>query len=225
MSSSTPTPPHSAASRFGQRLRVSNHPLVQHMLVRLRDQTTPPAEFRRMVRGITNLLAVEATAGWPTTPITVTTPLAETNARALADKVAIVPILRAGLGMADALLELLPDAQVWHIGLFRDEHTLQPAEYYNKLPRPLACGRVLVVDPMLATGGTATRTCRLLVERGVAPAAIQFLSLIAAPEGVERLTSEFPDLNLSVAALDERLNDVGFIVPGLGDAGDRQFQT
>jgi uracil phosphoribosyltransferase len=195
------------------------------MLVRLRDQTTPPAEFRRMVRGITNLLAVEATAHWPTEPTQVTTPLAETIAQALVDQVAIVPILRAGLGMADALLELLPDAQVWHVGLFRDEQTLQPTEYYNKLPRSLACRRVLVVDPMLATGGSAVRTCRLLIERGVDPSAVQFLSLIAAPEGVERLLSEFSDLHLCIAALDERINDVGFIVPGLGDAGDRQFHT
>jgi uracil phosphoribosyltransferase len=168
-------------------------------------------------------LAYEATATLPTIDVTQRTPLAEARGRRLADRIAIVPILRAGLGMADGLLEIIPDAEVWHIGLYRDEHTLQPQEYYNKLPRNCGATLALVVDPMLATGGSAVRTCEILRDAGIGR--IAFLALIASPQGVAALERGMPDVAIHVAALDEGLNDVGFIVPGLGDAGDRQFGT
>jgi len=192
------------------------------MLV-LRDPVTEPPAFRRVVRQLTRLLAYEATATLPTIDVTHRTPLAEARGRRLADRIAIVPILRAGLGMADGLLEIIPDAEVWHIGLYRDEHTLQPQEYYNKLPRNCGATLALVVDPMLATGGSAVRTCEILRDAGIGR--IAFLALIASPQGVAALERGMPDVAIHVAALDEGLNDVGFIMPGLGDAGDRQFGT
>jgi uracil phosphoribosyltransferase len=192
------------------------------MLV-LRDPVTEPPAFRRVVRQLTRLLAYEATATLPTIDVTQRTPLAEARGRRLADRIAIVPILRAGLGMADGLLEIIPDAEVWHIGLYRDEHTLQPQEYYNKLPRNCGATLALVVDPMLATGGSAVRTCEILRDAGIGR--IAFLALIASPQGVAALERGMPDVAIHVAALDEGLNDVGFIMPGLGDAGDRQFGT
>ncbi|MEI6239875.1 MAG: uracil phosphoribosyltransferase [Planctomycetia bacterium] len=204
-------------------LHVSTHPLVAHHTLVLRDPATEPPAFRRVVRQLTRLLAYEATASLPTTDVTQRTPLAEARGRRLADRIAIVPILRAGLGMADGLLEIIPDAEVWHVGLYRDERTLQPQEYYNKLPRNCAATLALVVDPMLATGGSAVRTCEILRDAGIGR--IAFLSLIASPQGVATLERSMPDVAIHVAALDEGLNDVGFIVPGLGDAGDRQFGT
>jgi uracil phosphoribosyltransferase len=205
------------------RVHVSTHPLVAHHVVKLRDPATRPPEFRRTVGQITRLLAVEATSGVPTVDIRVPTPLGEAAGRRIADRIAIVPILRAGLGMAEGLLELIPDAEVWHIGLYRDEATLAPQEYYNKLPRNCGASLAIVVDPMLATGGSAVRTCEILREAGIPR--IMFLALIASPQGIARLESAMPDVAIHVAALDEGLNDVGFIVPGLGDAGDRQFGT
>lgn len=204
-------------------LHVSTHPLVAHHMLVLRDPATEPPAFRRVVRQLTRLLAYEATASLPTTDVTQRTPLAEARGRRLADRIAIVPILRAGLGMADGLLEIIPDAEVWHIGLYRDERTLQPQEYYNKLPRNCGATLALVVDPMLATGGSAVRTCEILRDAGIGR--IAFLALIASPQGVATLERGMPDVAIHVAALDEGLNDVGFIVPGLGDAGDRQFGT
>jgi uracil phosphoribosyltransferase len=153
----------------------------------------------------------------------VTTPLGAAPGLRLADTVGIVPILRAGLGMADGVLELLPEAEVWHIGLFRDEHTLRPTEYYNKFPTQPRVSLALLVDPMLATGGSGVRACEVLKEAGVPR--IKFLALIAAPEGIARLSEAMPDVPIHVAAIDSHLNDVGFIYPGLGDAGDRQFGT
>jgi len=204
-------------------LHVSTHPLVAHHVLALRDPTTEPPAFRRVVRQVTQLLAYEATATLPMENVSQPTPLAEARGRRLADRIAIVPILRAGLGMADGLLEIIPDAEVWHIGLYRDERTLQPQEYYNKLPRNCGATLALVVDPMLATGGSAVRTCEILRDAGIPR--IVFLALIASPQGVATLEKGMPGVAIHVAALDEGLNDVGFIVPGLGDAGDRQFGT
>lgn len=205
------------------RVQVSSHPLVAHHVVALRDPATKPPEFRRAVGQITRLLAVEATATVPTHDVRVPTPLGEARGRRIAERIAVVPILRAGLGMADGLIELIPDAEVWHIGLYRDERTLQPQEYYNKLPRSCGAGLAIVVDPMLATGGSAVRTCEILRAAGIHR--IVFVALIASPEGVACLQQAMPDVSIHVAALDEGLNDVGYIVPGLGDAGDRQFGT
>ena len=204
-------------------VHVSNHPLVAHHVCTLRNPATQPSEFRRVVRQLTTLVAVEATAGLPTRGVRAPTPLGEAAGRVLADRIAIVPILRAGLGMADGLLDLIPDAEVWHVGLYRDEATLQPKEYYNKLPKKLGASVAIVVDPMLATGGSAVRTCEIL--RAVGIPRLVFLALIASPQGVETLAAAVPDVAIHVAALDEGFNQVGYIVPGLGDAGDRQFGT
>ncbi len=201
----------------------SKHPVVLTKLAALRSTVTRPVEFRALVRSLAILLAQEATADLSLEPLEVTTPLGKTPGHALADTIGIVPILRAGLGMADGLLELLPEAQVWHIGLFRDEHTLRPTEYYNKLPSPCPISLALVVDPMLATGGSAVRTCEVLKAAGITR--LKFLALIAAPEGIARMSEAMPDVPVHIGAIDDRLNDVGFIVPGLGDAGDRQFGT
>jgi uracil phosphoribosyltransferase len=205
------------------RVVVSQHPIVQHHIAALRDARTTPAEFRRVVRMLAVLLAHEATTDLPTVVREVTTPLGMAGAQVLRDIVGIVPILRAGLGMADGVIELLPDAEVWHIGLYRDEATLRPKEYYNKFP---VCSRVtlaLLVDPMLATGGSAVRACEIIKAAGVPR--LKLLSLIAAPEGIALLNGAMPDVAIHVGAIDERLNEFGFIYPGLGDAGDRQFGT
>ncbi len=202
---------------------ISTHPLVAHHICMLRDPATRSPEFRRVVRQLTRLVGVEATASLPTKGVRVPTPLGEAAGQRLADRIAIVPILRAGLGMADGLLELIPDAEVWHVGLYRDEATLEPKEYYNKLPRKLAATVAIVVDPMLATGGSAVRTCEILRAAGIPR--IVFLALIASPQGIEHLSHGVPDVTIHVATLDEGLNQSGYIVPGLGDAGDRQFGT
>lgn len=202
---------------------VSTHPLVAHHVCTLRDPATKAPEFRRVVRQLTRLVAVEATASLPTKGVRVPTPLGEAAGKRLTDRIAIVPILRAGLGMADGLLELIPEAEVWHVGLYRDEATLEPKEYYNKLPRKLAASVAIVVDPMLATGGSAVRTCEILRAAGIPR--IVFVGLIASPQGVEHLSRGIPGVAIHIAALDEGLNQSGYIVPGLGDAGDRQFGT
>ena len=204
-------------------VHVSTHPLVAHHVVALRDSATRPPEFRRVVRQLTRLLGYEATRDLPSREVRVPTPLGAADGRRVEDRIAIVPILRAGLGMADGLLEMIPDAEVWHVGLYRDEATLQPREYYNKLPKKLGASVAIVVDPMLATGGSAVRTCEIL--RAVGIPRLVFLALIASPQGVETLAAAVPDVAIHVAALDEGLNQVGYIVPGLGDAGDRQFGT
>jgi uracil phosphoribosyltransferase len=204
-------------------LVVSLHPIVQHHIAALRDVRTPPAEFRRVVRMLAVLLAQEATADLPMTDRDVATPLGMARARVLRDVVGIVPILRAGLGMADGVIDLLPDAEVWHIGLYRDESTLRPKEYYNKFPVSPRVTLALLVDPMLATGGSAVRACEIIKEAGVPR--MKLLSLIAAPEGIANLRRAMPDVSIHVGAVDDGLTDVGFIYPGLGDAGDRQFGT
>ena len=192
-------------------------------VTRLRDEATPPKIFRELVAEIATLLLYEATADLPTLPREVKTPLAPFKGARLSEKVGLVPVLRAGIGMVQAALELMPDAQVWHIGLFRDERTLRPIEYYNKLPSSATVQVCLVLDPMLATGGSATATIDILKKWGAKR--IKYVGIIAAPEGVRALSGAHPDVPIHVAALDERLNDKGYIVPGLGDAGDRQFGT
>ncbi len=189
----------------------------------MRRVTTEPKKFREVVREITGLLLYEATLDFETIEVEIETPLATTTGRVLAEKVGFVPILRAGVGMVDAALDLIPTAQVWHIGLYRDHLTLLPVEYYNKLPVVPTVDVCLVLDPMLATAGSATATVKVLKDWGAKR--IKFVGLIAAPEGVERFHSEHPDVPVHIAALDSHLNEMGYIVPGLGDAGDRQFGT
>lgn len=204
-------------------LHVSTHPLALHKLTILRNQKTEPKKFREVVREIGMMLVLDATADLPLNDLPITTPMGATNGHKLADHIGLIPILRAGLGMVEAALEMLPSAEVWHIGLYRDEHTLRPVEYYNKLPVNPTVQVCLVLDPMLATGGSAVATVDILKRWGAQH--IKFVGLIGAPEGVQRLSSAHPDVPIYLAALDEQLNDIGYIVPGLGDAGDRQFGT
>jgi uracil phosphoribosyltransferase len=207
-------------------LHVSHHPAVLHKLAILRDEATEPKKFREVVRELSWLLGYEALADARVRPLTVRTPIEETQAHELADRIGLVPILRAGLGMVDAMLELMPTAQVWHLGLFRDERTLRPVEYYNKLPDSASVDLCLILDPMLATGGSATAAIEVLKRWGaVKPVRIKLVNLIAAPEGVEAVTAAHPDVEIHCAALDRQLNEKGYIMPGLGDAGDRQFGT
>jgi len=204
-------------------LHVSQHPAVLHKLAILRDEHTEPKKFREVVRELSWLLGYEALADAHVRPITVRTPLEEIEASELADRIGLVPILRAGLGMVDAMLELMPTAQVWHLGLFRDERTLRPVEYYNKLPDSATVDLCLILDPMLATGGSASAAIEVLKRWGAVR--IKLVNLIAAPEGVRAVTEAHPDVHIYCAALDRQLNDKGYILPGLGDAGDRQFGT
>jgi uracil phosphoribosyltransferase len=207
-------------------LHVSQHPAVLHKLAILRDEATEPKKFREIVRELSWLLGYEALADARVRPLRVTTPIEETDAHELADRIGLVPILRAGLGMVDAMLELMPTAQVWHLGLFRDERTLRPVEYYNRLPDSATVDVCLILDPMLATGGSATAAIEVLKRWGaVQPVRIKLVNLIASPEGVEAVTAAHPDVHIHCAALDRQLNDLGYIMPGLGDAGDRQFGT
>ena len=201
----------------------SSHPLVHQKIAALRDARTRPPEFRTLVRSLSLLLGQEATADLPVRETRVETPLGPARSFVLADVVGIVPVLRAGLGMAEGMVDLMPDAEVWHIGLFRDEATLRPTEYYNKFPRRPRLSVAFVVDPMLATGGSAVRTCEILKAAGVPR--LKLISLIAAPEGIARMVEAMPDVAIHVGAIDERLTEIGFIYPGLGDAGDRQFAT
>jgi uracil phosphoribosyltransferase len=208
------------------RLHVSSHPAVLHKLALLRNATTEPKKFRELVREISWLLGYEALLDARVAPLRVRTPLEETDGAELADRIGLVPILRAGLGMVDAMLELMPTAQVWHLGLFRDERTLRPVEYYNKLPDSATVDLCLILDPMLATGGSATAAIEVLKKWGaVTPVRIKLVNLIAAPEGVRAVTEAHPDVHIYCAALDRQLNELGYIMPGLGDAGDRQFGT
>ena len=207
-------------------LHVSTHPAVQHKLAVLRDEKTEPKKFREVVRELSWLLGYEALADVGVRPLKVQTPIEEMEGAELADRIGLVPILRAGLGMVDAMLELMPTAQVWHLGLFRDERTLQPVEYYNKLPNSSSVDLCLILDPMLATGGSATAAIEVLKRWGaVTPVRIKLVNLIAAPEGVAAVAAAHPDVEIHCAALDRQLNDKGYIMPGLGDAGDSQFGT
>jgi uracil phosphoribosyltransferase len=199
----------------------SNHPLILHKLALLRSVTTEPKKFREVVAEITQLLTYEATQDLTTVEEEVTTPLETTLCRVVDERVGLVPVLRAGLGMVEAVLTLLPYAQVWHIGLFRDERTLKPISYYNRLPDYTTVDTCLLLDPMLATGGSAAATVDILKRWGATR--IKYMGLIAAPEGIAHLSAAHPDVPIHVAAVDSHLNERGYIVPGLGDAGDRLY--
>jgi uracil phosphoribosyltransferase len=204
-------------------VHASSHPLVLHKLSILRDKHTEPRKFRELVSEISALLTYEATTDLETEERPVETPMGQAIGRATRDNIGLVPILRAGLGMVDGVWDLLPDAQVWHIGLYRDEKTLQPVQYYNKLPTLPTVGTCLVLDPMLATGGSAVATVSILKKWGVKR--IKYLGIIGAPEGIQLLSQTHPDVPIYLGAIDSHLNEIGYIVPGLGDAGDRQFGT
>ncbi|NLE45225.1 MAG: uracil phosphoribosyltransferase [Chloroflexi bacterium] len=202
---------------------VSNHPLVRHKVTLLRNQETDPKKFRELLRELAILVAYEATSDVAVEQVAVTTPVGNATGEKLQERIGLVPVLRAGLGLVEGIWNMMPNTQVWHIGLFRDERTLEPVEYYNRLPVSPTVDLCLVLDPMLATGGSAVATIDILKRWGASR--IKFLGIIGAPEGVERLTTSHPDVPVHLAALDERLNDIGYIVPGLGDAGDRLFGT
>lgn len=201
----------------------SKHPLVKHKLSLMRDVATKPKKFRELIREVAMLLCYEATADLKTVDITVETPMGSADGQDLSEKIGLIPILRAGLGMVEGIWEMMPGAEVWHIGLYRDEETLQPVSYYNKLPTFPTVQVCLVLDPMLATGGSAIATVDILKKWGAQR--IKFVGLLAAPEGIAALQEAHPDVPIHVAQIDSHLNDIGFIVPGLGDAGDRQFGT
>ncbi len=210
-------------------IHVSAHPLAKHKLTLLRRRTTEPKKFRELISELAMMLVYEATCDLPLARELVDTPLTQTVGESMAETVGLVPILRAGLGMVEGAWRLLPQAEVWHLGLYRDERTLRPVEYYNKLPVSPTVELCLILDPMLATGGSATAAVDVLKRWGVSR--IKFVGLIAAPEGIQALQTQHPDVDIYVAAIDERLTDgrdacpPGFIWPGLGDAGDRQFGT
>jgi uracil phosphoribosyltransferase len=205
-------------------LTVIDHPLILHKLTRLRDHQTTTDDFRRLVKEMSHMLAYEVTRDLPTELVRITTPVAETSAPIVSGKKpCIVSILRAGNGMLDGMLKLLPTASVGHIGLYRDPATLEPVEYYLKFPQDIAERMVIVVDPMLATGNSAAAAIHRLKDHGVTN--VKLVNILAAPEGVACMLEQHPDVMITVAALDDRLNDHGYIVPGLGDAGDRIFGT
>ncbi len=215
-----------------KNVHISNRPLILHKLTLLRDKETGPKKFRQLISEIAILIAYEATQDLRVKPKPVKTPLAIANGYELMDKIGLVPVLRAGLGMVEGIWEMMPNAEVWHIGLYRDERTLHPVAYYNRLPVEPTVQACLVLDPMLATGGSAVEVVNMLKKWGARH--IKFLGIIAAPEGVEFLSKEHPDVPIHLAAIDDHLTPppqkagdppAGFIVPGLGDAGDRQFGT
>ncbi len=201
----------------------SIHPLVAHKLSLLRNKNTEPKKFRELIREIAGLLAYEATSDLILYKVSIETPLATTMGSVLSEKVCLVPILRAGLGMVEGVWNLMPSAEVWHIGLYRDEHTLKPVEYYKKVPVEPSVSVCLVLDPMLATGGSAVATVDILKRWGVRK--IKFVGVLAAPQGIDNLQAHHPDVNIHIGGIDETLNERGYILPGLGDAGDRQFGT
>jgi uracil phosphoribosyltransferase len=204
-------------------VHISNHPLVWHKLAILRSIETEPKKFRQLVREIAALITYEATQDLVTCPIDVQTPVDVAHCSELKEKIGLVPILRAGLGMVEGVWELMPSSEVWHIGVYRDEKTLKPVQYYNKLPIEPRVQVCLILDPMLATGGSAIATTDILKRWGVTK--IKFLGLIGAPEGIAAMQKAHPDVPIYLAAVDDHLNEKGYIVPGLGDAGDRQFGT
>lgn len=205
------------------QIYISQHPLVAHKLAKLRSTQTEPKKFRELVREITILLAYEATADLQIQAVQVQTPLGTAPGAELLEKIGLVPILRAGLGMVEGIWEMMPSAEVWHIGIYRDEKTLKPVQYYNKLPTEPRVSVCLILDPMLATGGSAVATVDILKQWGVRR--IKFVGLIGAPEGIQNMQQHHPDVPIHLAAVDNHLNEIGYIVPGLGDAGDRQFGT
>ncbi len=202
---------------------VFDHPLIAHKMTTIRDQTTTHRPFRAVLSQIAGLMVYEVTRSFKTTPIEIQTPITKVQAHQLAGTVTIVPVLRAGLGMIDGILEVMPEARVGHLGMARDESTLEPVAYLNKLPKDLSSGPVILVDPMLATGGSASAAISMLKDAGATD--LRMICLVAAPEGVERLQQDHPDVTIYAAALDDHLNEKGYIVPGLGDAGDRMYGT
>ena len=208
------------------KFHVLDHPLIQHKLTMIRQKDCGTKVFREVVNEISMLMAYEVSRDLPLEDVEIETPLVKTTLKTLAGKkVAIIPILRAGLGMVDGILELIPAAKIGHVGMYRDHDTLQPVEYFVKLPSDISERQLFVVDPMLATGGSAVAAIDALLKRGAQPNSIKFCCLVAAPEGVEVLRKAHPDIDIYAAALDERLNEHGYILPGLGDAGDRLFGT
>lgn len=205
-------------------VHVIDHPLIQHKLTYIRDENTSSKDFRELIEEVASLMAYEVTRDMPLEDTEVQTPVAKATTKVLAGrKIGIIPILRAGLGMASGILRLIPVAKVGHIGVYRDPETLQPVEYYCKLPSDLTERDLILVDPMLATGGSAVASIGFLKERGARN--IKFMCLIAAPEGIKRVQSEHPEIDIYTAAIDDHLNSHGYIIPGLGDAGDRLFGT
>lgn len=206
------------------KFQVIDHPLIQHKLTMIREKNCGTKVFREVVNEIAMLMAYEVSRDMPLEDVVIETPMGKSTQKTLSGKkVAIIPILRAGIGMVDGILELIPAAKVGHVGLYRDEETLQPHEYFVKLPEDIASRQLFVVDPMLATGGSAIMAIDSLKERGASN--IKFVCLVSVPEGVKALQEAHPDVDIYTAALDERLNEDGYIVPGLGDAGDRLFGT
>ncbi len=209
---------------MSDNLVLVDHPLIRHKLTLMRERTTPSAQFRRLLKEISLLLGYETLRDLPLTTRRIETPLAAMEAPILkGKKLALVPILRAGIGLLDGMLELVPLARVGFIGLFRDEETLKPVQYYSKLPKEMEKRTTVMLDPMLATGNSAVAAIDIVKEAGARD--VRFMCLLAAPEGVENLARAHPDVRIITAAVDERLNDMGYIVPGLGDAGDRLFGT
>jgi len=206
-----------------QNVFLIDHPVIQTKLTELRDYTTDHRKFRALLDEIASFMVYEVTRDWPTTAKPVQTPLERTTGRVLARRVTLVPILRAGLGMSDGVLRLLPEARLGHLGVFRDEKTLEPVSYYKKLPPDIASTEVLLIDPMLATGGSASAAVQVLKQSGVT--SMKFVCLVAAPEGIAAVHRQHPELPIYCAAIDRELNEKGYILPGLGDAGDRLFGT
>lgn len=206
------------------KLVICDHPLIQHKLTFIRDKKTNTKDFRELVDEVATLMAYEITRELPLQTVTVETPVAETDSNIVAGRMlGLIPILRAGLGMVEGIVKLIPGAKIGHVGLFRDPETLQPVEYYTKLPTDVTERQLIVIDPMLATGGSAIAAITVLKKRQCTQ--IKLMCLIAAPEGVKAVQEAHPDIDIYLAALDERLDDHGYIVPGLGDAGDRLFGT
>ena len=206
-----------------EKVVVFNHPLIKHKLSIIRDEKTGSKDFRTAVNEISTLMTFEISKSFETKKVEVRTPMGMANCEQLAKEVVIVPILRAGIGMLDGILAVIPTAKVGHVGLARNEKTLEPEEYYMKFPECINDSEVLLVDPMLATGGSASYAVKLLKNRGIKK--IKYVGIVGAPEGVKRLQEDHPDVEIYLAALDEKLNEIGYIVPGLGDCGDRLFGT
>lgn len=209
-----------------EKFHVLEHPLIEHKLTILRDKKTGTKDFREIVNELARLLAYEVSRDLPLEDIEIETPIMKTTQKTLAGKkVVVVPILRAGLGMVDGILDLIPAARVGHVGLYRDEETMQPVEYFVKMPSSLENRQMYIVDPMLATGGSAIAAVDSVIERGAKVENIKFICLVAAPEGVKALREAHPEVEIFTAALDEKLNEDAYIIPGLGDAGDRLYGT
>ncbi len=211
------------AREYAPGVVVFDHPLIQHKLSYLRDKTVSHRPFRALLYQIAGLMVYEVTEGLPTRDAIVQTPIESMTCQRLAASVTVVPVLRSGLGMAEGIMEMMPEARIGHLGLARDEHTLQPRVYLQRLPRDIAAGPVILVDPMLATGGSASAAAQILKNEGARD--MRMICLVASPEGISRMRRDHPDMTIYTAAVDRELNEKGFICPGLGDAGDRMYGT